>query len=89
MTASPRQGNWELAACSQLLHDGEIMPPHSCHDRASISGASIQNLGTTNCAIAPLLKWLCSYQNLITYYNPKINNSLKFGIINIHYRLMR
>ena len=43
MTASPRQGNWELAACPQLLHDGEIRPPHSCHDRASNSDASIQS----------------------------------------------
>ena len=43
MTASLRQGNWELAACPQLLHDGEIRPPHSCHDRALNSDASIQS----------------------------------------------
>ena len=43
MTASPRQGKWELAACPQLFHNGEIRPPHNCRDRASNSDASIQS----------------------------------------------
>ena len=43
MTASPRQGNWELAGGPQLLHDGKMRPPHSCHDRASNSDVSIQS----------------------------------------------
>ena len=40
MTDSPHQGNRELTACPELLHDQEIRPPHSCHVRASILGAS-------------------------------------------------
>ena len=34
----------ELAACPQPFHEEKIRPPHSCHERASISEASIQSL---------------------------------------------
>ena len=53
------QRNWELAACPQLLRDGEIRPPQSCHDKPWSRVPQSKAQRATNCII---VSYQCSEQ---------------------------